>query len=337
MKIQDTRYKIQSQAGVVSLLTTVILSLLLSVIVTSAVTLSVGELRQSENGDQAVKAYFAAEAGVEDALLAVKADLASPPHTVVPKNSCGSPTQVSPTNPNVEYTCQTIRTTVNEMTGLLGVDQATQTGPITGFTNLVVNWHQFGSDPDVVGLPYSPPSNYTARDSWNYPAAMELTSLSYNPSAVQPACPNGCPGGIGIKSTVVKPAAGTGTGSISTKSQDGQCKSANVTATSGYNCTINLSGFNPSLTYILRLRPRYTGSHYSMQPKDSVGAPVAVASQAAIIDVTAKAGSVFRRVQVQVPLNAGAASGLDYVLFSDTDICKDFNVSGNTAAGFCAP
>jgi hypothetical protein len=325
------------EKGVVSLLAAMLISLLLTVVTTSAVSLSVGELKQASNADQSVKAYFAAEAGVEDALLKIKTELTTAPYTVVPKTSCGSPTQISSAQPDLLYTCQTVRTTVNHMSGQLSADQSNQMGPVTGFNKLTLNWHQFGSDPDIVGATYTSPPFYTSRASWKYPAVMEITALQYDPANISPACP-GCPNGVEIKSTVIKPADTLGSHNINFKTNEALCSSANVTLvdSAGYNCSITLEGFNTSSSYILRLRPRYASTRYKMVFTQG-GTVVAMPSQTAVIDVTARAGGVYRRVEVQVPILAGAASGLDYVLFSDTDICKDFNVSGNSATGFCAP
>ncbi len=306
---------------------------------TSAVGLSVGEQRQAENGDQSIKAYFAAESGAEDAMLKVKTNiLRGIPALAGTHQNCTAPVQVDASNPEVYYTCQTVNTSVNKMEGSLAVEQAGQIGPVTGASNIVLNWHQFGTDPGVVSGSYTAPSNFPNRAGWSYPAAMELTVLSYDGTGtglINPACPSGCANGIKVLSTLISPAGG-GTGSITSPTNSGLCSSGNVITTGGYNCTINLSGFNSSLTYFLRLRARYAGGHYQVKFFNGASS-VSEPSQNAIIDVTARAGNVYRRVEVQIPITTGPVSGLDYVLFSDTDICKSFNVSGNSATGLCAP
>jgi len=56
---------------------------------------------------------------------------------------------------------------------------------------------------------------------------------------------------------------------------------------------------------------------------------VTVPDGTATIDVTAKAGQTFRRVISKLPINGGAAGGLNYVMYSDTNICKAFDVMNN--------
>jgi hypothetical protein len=81
--------------------------------------------------------------------------------------------------------------------------------------------------------------------------------------------------------------------------------------------------------FILRLRSRYAGTDYRltfMSGLNGNGTVVNVPDGTATIDITAKAGDVFRRVVYKVPYKNGAASGLDYVIFSDQDVCKNFGV-----------
>lgn len=324
------RQQWENEFGIVSLLTTIVISILLTIIVTSAVGLSVGELHQAIDGDQSVKAYYAAEAGVEEALLSI----ANNPTSFATNNSCSAPVILDfVNNPNVAYTCKTIQTTINKLAGQLEVDQSGQIGPINGFDTLTLNWHQFGTDPDI-GSPYVGPAGFPARLSWTYPAVMELTALGYNPASIKPSCSNKsnppCAGGIAIESTIINPASGGGGGSIATKTLNGNCTTTNIITTGGFDCTASISGFNAAQTYVLRLRPRYTGGHYAVQFLNG-GAAATIPAETAVIDVTARAGSVYRRVQAQVPIHSAAVSGLDYVLFSDGDICKDFQVKNNAA------
>jgi hypothetical protein len=66
----------------------------------------------------------------------------------------------------------------------------------------------------------------------------------------------------------------------------------------------------------------YTGNNAN-------GSTVAVNDGTATIDVTAYAGATYRRVIAKLPSLKGAAGGLNYVMYSDTNICKDFNVINN--------
>jgi hypothetical protein len=65
------------------------------------------------------------------------------------------------------------------------------------------------------------------------------------------------------------------------------------------------------------------------------GTPVDVPDGTATIDVTGKAGDVYRRVVYKIPFNKGAAVGLDYVLFADQNVCKDMTIIGSTVTQNC--
>lgn len=106
-----------------------------------------------------------------------------------------------------------------------------------------------------------------------------------------------------------------------------------------YSCVIDFDHFDDNRNYIIRLRPRYDGTHYRLtffnnNGAGSGGVPVPVPDQYATIDVTARSGPVYRRVIQKVRINSGVVSGLDYVLFSDTDICKDFFVRDSKRQAF---
>ena len=62
---------------------------------------------------------------------------------------------------------------------------------------------------------------------------------------------------------------------------------------------------------------------------------VPVSDGTATIDVTAKTGQTYRRVVSKLPLSGVAAGELNYVMYSDTNICKDFDVINNVAQAGC--
>jgi hypothetical protein len=103
-----------------------------------------------------------------------------------------------------------------------------------------------------------------------------------------------------------------------------------------YNCWAIITGLDPK-DYLFRLRSRYDSSSYKMIFCDSNVAsnctnnPVAVPDGTATIDVTARAGQSYRRVVYKLPITQGAAAGLNYVMYSDTNICKNFSVINDVA------
>lgn len=330
---------IARERGVVALTTTVLVALMLLLITTGVVAVQVNEQRQANDADKSVKAYYGAVAGAEKAMLDVVQNpasyTASTPGTCVPAFT--GPVDTS--EPNIAVTCTQVYVKDSSTSGYLQSEEAYQSPPITRntFTDLKIAWHQQGADPDVVSAGYSGPSSLTSRGNWKYPALMEISDLAYDPAAVCPAggsCPGGGP--VSVVTDLLAPRASAAGGSFpaagSLGQYDASCSPNNLITTGGYDCVISLS-FNTSVSHIIRLRPRYSGTHYKLTFLNS-GSPVAVDQKFVTIDVTAKDNDAFRRVVLQVPNKAAPGSGLDYVLFSDTDICKNLAVRDSIGIAF---
>jgi hypothetical protein len=335
-----------NEDGIIALMTSIIVSLLLSVISISAIGIMVSETRQAQDADQSVRAYYAAEAGLEDALLKIKTDLAAGV-PINEQNDC-SGTGVD-FGDGTAYTCQLIEVLNNQLAAKLNTEEAAQIEPYDSslgagvhYNRVVISWHQpgQGGDPGVVNNPYTPPSSYTSRPNWTWPAVLEVSMLWFNPTSIVPAS------SVNLHTLLLRP--GTGVygldyGNLLNETQiEGSCSVDNLTRTGGYNCQaiLNLTpGPNSpgparnNNNFIFRIRPRYTGASYKVTFHNGNGPARRVKDQFAVVDVTARAGDVFRRVQAHVPVTAAAASGLDFVIFSDTDICKDFEVIGGLASG----
>jgi hypothetical protein len=73
------------------------------------------------------------------------------------------------------------------------------------------------------------------------------------------------------------------------------------------------------------LGARYNGTHYKVRVKSGGAYINNVPDQYATIDVTAKSGALSRRLRTKVALFKGTAA-LDYALFSDDDLCKNFSL-----------
>ncbi|MBW3538220.1 hypothetical protein KY386_01870 [Candidatus Parcubacteria bacterium] len=318
---------LQDQKGVVALATTIIVSLLLLIITTAMVSLMMGELRQAEDADQSIRAYYAAEAGAEEALLELKRAINSGGALSFSGNCVASSVA------DIAYTCKRITATSNTLENKSARDRSQQfeIPASAGFNRIDLSWNISGFEQDPLAPnPFPFISNFPPGASWNFPAVMELSDVTY-PSGTFTA------GNINLQTLVLRPnrtgGAATGIGAVGPVSV--RC-TANVPQNDPYNCRISITGFNAGQNHILRLRPRYAGAHYKLEFYNN-GTRVSVPDQNAAVDVTARAGDVFRRIRINVPIRSGAASGLDHVLFSDTDICKNFEVrdGNNSAVGMC--
>ena len=74
------------------------------------------------------------------------------------------------------------------------------------------------------------------------------------------------------------------------------------------------------------------GTHYQIQAYDKFGNIVNLPSQFEQINVTARVGYAYRQVEEEIPVNSGAAN-LDYVLFADNGICKNYSYSAVSSYG----
>lgn len=317
--------------GMVSLMTAVIISILLVVIVISMIGLMLQEARQASDSNESIVAYYAADAGAEDALLAVKTALNTPGGmAALAANQSNCTTQTTANSNNSLYTCQRIVLNKNILTGTLDKEKSLQID-LGGLSlancpcQLQISWNLSGSG----GTNFNPPAFMTG-SNWGangYPAVMEESVVSY------PIGGSFMPASVGYGEAVIRPSTGGGAGSnVSNNPVLGHCSAAST-----YNCSVTLSGFLPILDYVVRIRPRYVGTQYQVQYLDKFGRQIAIPDQYATIDVTAKSGNVYRRVIENVKIRAGALDGLDYVLFSDTNICKDYRVELTNALGTCPP
>ncbi|HLB40768.1 MAG TPA: pilus assembly PilX N-terminal domain-containing protein, partial [Candidatus Babeliales bacterium] len=190
----------QNQRGVIALITTIVVSLLLIVITASGIALMGSELRQASDYDQSVKAYFAAEAGVEDALAVLKrngtdyantintywADPDSCNYSIVPAGI----SSILDDNNQISYSCQIVSTKDNNVTGSLDKEAATQidlNGISNTFRRLRLSWNQINStDPSGWNPTQFPAgSKFPKGDQWadssgkQFPAVMEVSVISY--------------------------------------------------------------------------------------------------------------------------------------------------------------
>jgi hypothetical protein len=342
----SVQFKIRSsqfEQGVVSLIASIIIGIMLIIITISGLVLMSAETRQATDFDQSVKAYFAAESGVEDALAEIKRrlDLGDNLATILAggtdecDNFLGDPDLSGDTS--VSYTCQIVEMDDNEINGVAQVEESFQVD-LTGttFNTLEVHWNQQGIDASTLGgIPTSFPSNSPVNNWLDFPAVMELRIIAY---------PSGSFNAGQIESDVVilKPhnSASPPAGTFNVNAPPTNPAFKNILCTpaapGSYNCSIRITGFDDSnFHYIARIKPKYYrgNTHYSIRAFQG-GNPASIPNGQLAIDVTAKAGDAFRRVRVQIPVGQQPDSVLDYVILTDEDICKFFSVSQitNTAS-----
>lgn len=351
-----------NMAGFVSLLTCVIISMLLLVITISLTTVENIQLSQAIDSEQSLRAYYTAEAGVEDAVSKILSGTIAPG---VDDNVCNSDVTYSvpsPTDPRQDagWTCQQVSFTGSPTGRLTQPDQAVTIAPghtTPNYNSVLIEWDQSADTAAGrynvnlgAGLPGD--AGYIA----TYAAApLELAIVQYPNGgfASNQVCngngygsPAGCT--VSLENAVIVPGGGS-SGQITYSrnaafTQNGPFKAncaprvatgaAGYNGMTGYNCYAILNNLNTGDDYLFRVRSLYLASSYRMTfytGNNGAGQVVPVPTGQALIDVTAKSGVSYRRVIYNMPLFNGAASGLNYVMYSDNDVCKNFDVINNQA------
>jgi hypothetical protein len=351
----------KNTAGFVSLLTCVIISMLLLVITISLTTIENIQLSQAVDSEQSLRAYYTAEAGVEDAVSKILSGTIAPG---VLDNQCLSNTTYSVpslTDPSEDagWTCQDVSFTGSPVGKLTQADQAVTVAPghtVPNYDSVLIEWDQSAvagtAAYNVTGaLPTQ--AQYAAK----YTAApLELAIVQYPDGGFSSndvcnsggfGIPAGCT--VSLENAVLVPGgtAPLGGAKIPYSTTAGFTKNgpfqanctgrdatgaANPYGYTGYNCYAMINGLNTGDDYLFRIRSLYLPSSYRMtffSGANGGGAVVPVPTGQALIDVTAKSGVSYRRVIYNMPITDGAASGLNYVMFSDNDVCKNFDVINN--------
>jgi hypothetical protein len=337
---------IKRSDGFVSLFTAIMISLLLLVITMSLVTLQALQLRKAQDAEQTLRAYYTAEAGVEDAVSKVLA--MTPPYADQPCVADGNYDIPGASG----WTCQQI-TFSGTPKGKLEQDEAKSVDPghITSppYHSVIIEWNQApGAGPFTV-----PAGNLPSKAAYAALAPpLEVAIASYPNGGFRadqvcsaPGVPAGCR--VKLQNALIVP-RGTGpsgqvnyAGLLGAGQWNGNCGAMPRTYTiggntyTGYNCYAIITNLNSTAEdYLFRLRTRYLPSSYRMTFMTGAtggGSVVEVPDGTATIDVTAKAGQTYRRVISKLPLGEGAQAGLNYVIYSDTDVCKNFTVIDNAA------
>jgi Tfp pilus assembly protein PilX len=333
--------RIMKQNGFVSLFTCIMVSLLLVIITVGMMSLETLQLRKAEDAEQSLRAYYTAEGGVEDAVAQIAAGTIA---LGVNDNKCNATTTYDPAGDS-EWTCQEVTFSGSPSGELATPDSAVTVDPgatATPYNSIVIEWDQSSNAnaakynvPIGAGLPTE--AAYEA----NFLAApIELSIVQYPKVAFTAGDP-----GLKLENALVVPST-SGGGTLDYSSAgfttngpfQGNCAprvftgAPGINGLTGYNCYAVLSNLNPAFDYLFRIRSRYLPSSYSMTfytGNNANGSTVAVNDGTATIDVTAYAGATYRRVIAKLPSLKGAAGGLNYVMYSDTNICKDFNVINN--------
>ncbi len=175
------RLNLTRQRGSAALIVTIAISLILVVLFVGATTIATRQIRESINSDNANRALYAAEAGVEDAARR----LASDPNFLEPTCNASAPTageevkiSDNSTAADVAWTCRTITQSADELTGNLSKDQSLELNLSRSATALA---------PDISGTTYALEHARYMTIEWNDPKIDSTTPYGVGALAAVPA------------------------------------------------------------------------------------------------------------------------------------------------------
>jgi Tfp pilus assembly protein PilX len=324
MSFKSNRHLHRQQAGIASLLFTLVMMIVISLIVIGFAQLARRGQRETTDSQLSTQAYYAAETAVNDVI-----NLAAVNGGLTPKNDCANSGVYANLNPeldttnNVSYTC-------------VLVDTGSNNG---GLPSIYSN--KVGTSQSFV-TPITPNSSDTYSLNFAWTAASGSYSLASCPATVNPAAWS-CPFSImrfdlvpvpsgsfsrsdldnSVMTAFVRPG---GSASLANFTATGSGAAQNLTADctkSADTCSFTL--YNLKGDYYLRLLPIYVApKDVTLTASDDNGT-VNLAGSQVIVDATGKAQDVLRRIQVRLPVGAASSGAYpDYALQTTDSICKRF-------------
>ena len=354
-----------NQSGAAAMIVVIFFSIILSILTIGFIRISINEQRQTTDFDLSQRAYYAAESGVEEARRAVSellngtlsaSDLRGD-ECLPPDDPSYSGTLSTDPDFDIEYTCMYIQFPPAEYRAEL--DTANQTrqidirpvNPSGGSPNvqtLTLRWHINQVTPGGNGLITSSGGSVDLRSAgdtsilqapnWTFPSMMEVSFIAYpdtnitrtsikdNKMMVNPEN-----GGAGSSSPVFINGASTDPGV-----DDGQVVAANcnpATAVGDYVCemSFDFTGLPANRDLTMRITNHYVPTTIEMTMENAAGDVLLFDQEQALVDVTGRAGQVYRRVEAFLDVDQPSLLP-GFVIQSATDICKDFSYNSDPAS-----
>lgn len=337
MNKHNNKKLILTEAGMVSIIVTVIIMIVLSLIVMGFAQLSRREQRQALDRQLSTQAFYAAESGINDARKALANGITAN------KISCAPDANYTASNiinvaADIQYTCLLIDQNPPSLKYTIDAGKSAyanmsfydSAGTLTNATYIEVYWR--GDDP--LGLT---PSGFSSPQlpklsDWNDGTNMlnsllrvTLTDLGTNGFSRS---------GLDKSYTAfLYPRNGGIATTVSANFTDPAVQSAIVDSycnTTTKRCMTTINGLNTNNLFI-RMNPIYNKANVEIKAYNTTS-QLKIRGAQAVIDSTGKANDVLRRVQVRIPVKD--LFGPVFSVQSVTGICKQYSVwpGGGTGA-----
>jgi Tfp pilus assembly protein PilX len=324
----------QHEAGMVSILVTMILLIVISLIVLGFAQISRRNQRQTLDRQLSSQAFYAAETGVNDVRNLINQALASGA-TIPAKTDCtnGSGPAASfysaGLNPtlsgvdNVSYSCVMVDPSPTSLAysdiGTTGTVAPMTSADGNNFSSITLTWQsKTGSATPTVGCPSSATGVFSPTPSWTCGYGVLRLDLVPVPAAgmTTASLQNST-----FTTFMVPVTAGTSTVSYASSTAGNNLIATHCTNT---QCSMTINGLSGT-RYYMRLLSQYKDVSLQISAKDSVGTAIKIQGSQAVIDATGKAQDILRRIQVRLPLTASSTNLMsDYAVETTDAICKRF-------------
>jgi Tfp pilus assembly protein PilX len=343
-------YKKQQERGVVSLFTVMFFTILVTVLTVGFVRIMINERRQSTDEDLTTRAYYAAESGVEDAKRALQQYYPNPAdRTKLNAATCDAPVGYSKTlstNLSVGYSCMLMDLNPQDIQATLPGDGTSMQWAIRSqgdatFNKVRISWHNLSDQVDGASVAFRPTGSLNPTyASWKngsnvaFPAMLRMQMFGYPRSGTFGRAQIDALNRVGFLNPTTSPSSGDfpiNTIDANTRPQDTKC-TTDTTVFGGYACQATIvinPGIDPGTNYaFMRLKGLYDQNGTKVKIELLNGATVVNTQDAQVtVDVTGRAGDVFRRVQSRVSLPGDTSLLPEFAIESGDDICKRFEVT----------
>ncbi len=354
------------ESGVVSIISIVIFSIIFTIVAMAYVRSVSSQQKNSLDYDMSTKAYYSAESGIQDALRGIALD---PVLRQLGQNTCrngsGFIGGTGTLDGDLGYTCQIVDTSPREITGNTENVNMIRINPDTSSPSyyLQIRWSSKVEGPlTLVGRDNS--RAFPATNKWTDASGERVHPLL---KSALISMPSDVAGGItrnninqfvyfmnpavnsgGITQVNVPDIGGNNVQDVSAVVQQADCYDNSFITSQAhdgsYSCAINLllDGDNFSgRQFYLRLSSLYGATNYRIRLTDGVGNSLAFEDTQVTVDVTGKAGDVYRRVKQTFPINNEFTTNPipDAAIVAGDGICKQFRIGAtpNLYETSCTP
>jgi len=324
----------RSQAGMVSIMTTMVLMIVISLIVLGFAQLSRRNQRETLDRQLSTQAFYAAESGVNDVRELIKDTIASGSLAIPEKTECadtgpaGFYASLNPTidaDKDVRYTCMLVDPSPEELrysdVGTTSIIVPLISANSNNFSTVKIDWQsKLGSTP-IAGCPTTTDAVFSPTTSWS--CGYGVLRVDLVPVA------GGTLNADGLRdSTMTVFGVPFSSGGITSAPYAASSANNNRRGIQCNNdgCSLTITGLSQN-AYYLRISSIYRSAALQISGANASGANLEMTGAQAVIDATGKAQDVLRRIQVHVPLRATSENQLsDYAVQSTDSICKRFAV-----------